>query len=334
MQSTSIEWATVSWNPIRGCSRVSLGCGGPNGAGGCYAEKIAARFSGPGQPYEGLTTRGRWNGKMRLVEEKLEEPLHWRKPQRIFANSMSDLFHENLTNHEIARVFATMARAYWHTFLVLTKRHARMERFFREQEPPIGFQWPLPNVFLGVSVENQATADERIPILLQIPAAVLFVSYEPALGGVSFFKFFAECACGHGHGFSACPNTGAIAQSCHRCDCTRLRPLISQVIPGGESGPKARPCNVAWIRSVIEQCKAAGTACFVKQLGANVRDRNDAGFDGDEDDNWPEGTDARPLEERNWQGDPVRVHLRDRKGGDMDEWPNDLRVRQFPEARV
>jgi protein gp37 len=130
---TSIEWTDATWNCVRGCSRVSPGCGGANHEGGCYAEKIAARFSGPGQPFEGFAERtkfgGRWTGKMALVEEMLTVPLRWKKPRRIFVNSMSDLFHENLPDEAIDKVFAVMALAPQHTFQVLTKRSDRMRAY-------------------------------------------------------------------------------------------------------------------------------------------------------------------------------------------------------------
>ena len=196
---SKIEWTDATWNPIRGCSRVSEGCRH------CYAERVAARFSGPGQPYEGLvrisnTLDGRkptgWNGTVRMVAEHLADPLRWKKPRRIFVNSMSDLFHERLTNEQIAAVFGVMAAAGSHTFQVLTKRAARMREWFAWAgdhgasgarsacrasaalylgalpEPPGADTWPLPNVWLGVSAENQAAADERIPDLLATPAAV------------------------------------------------------------------------------------------------------------------------------------------------------------------
>jgi len=358
MQETSIEWATATWNPTRGCSRVSPGCGGPNGVGGCYAEKVAVRFSGPGLAYEGLTTRGRWNGVMKLVEKKIDDPLRWKTPERIFVNSMSDLFHENLTNHEIARVFATMARAHWHTFLVLTKRHERLPRFFAEQEPPIGFAWPLPNVWLGVSVENQEYADRRIPELLQAPATVRFLSIEPLLGPVNLKRVgtlqtlasamprevarIRDQARPHTASGMQIDTLSEVRTIYHQTPdhmggftCTPGKPRIDWVIVGGESGPGARPCNVAWIRSIAQQCRAAAVPVFVKQLGANVRDRNDAGFDGDDETSWPDDPRMSRIkhlvpEGNEMQGDLVRVHLRDRKGGNMHEWPPDIRVREFP----
>lgn len=228
-----------------------------------------------------------------------------------------------------------MAIARDHTFQILTKRPARMRDFIVKQQevwkrlgPETGR--PLPNVWLGVSVEDQATADERIPLLLQTPAAKRFVSYEPALAAVDFRPYVTQLdvlCCPHcgfrtnrqGHG--PCPNDGAPLGPDIRLD---------QIIVGGESGPGARCCEVAWLRSTVRQCRAAGVAAFVKQVGANVIDRNDAGFEGDTPTSWPMDTRVEHLTHQNWQGDPVRVRLRNSKGGRMEEWPADLRVREMP----
>lgn len=297
--STTIEWTDATWNPIRGCSLVSAGCKN------CYAMKQAHRFSGPGKPYEGLTEIGPhgplWTGKIRLVPEALEEPLHWRKPRRIFVNSMSDLFHEDVPDEFICRVFGAMLAASRQIFQVLTKRPERMQKLLRD----IGFAndvavfgnwgepvvpWPLPNVHLGVSIEDQATADERIPILLRTPAAVRFVSYEPALGPVDLSQFIPV----HAHSSFRAARMA-----------NQNLPCINWVIVGGESGPGARPCDVAWIRSIKDQCQAAGTKLFVKQLGSYVRVENAV-------------------------GGLSRLRLQDKKGGDIREFPEDLRVREFP----
>jgi protein gp37 len=163
------------------------------------------------------------------------------------------------------------------------------------------FQWPLPNVWLGVSVEDQQRADERIPLLLQTPAAVRFLSVEPLLGPISFR--WAKW-----HDYKSAPvNPEDGRQHLNEYDGFRG---IGWVIAGGESGPGARPCDVSWVRSIVAQCKAAGVPCFVKQLGANVSGYN------------PHGTWVRG-----------RPHFYDSKAGDMAEWPEDLRVRQMPEVK-
>lgn len=299
---TGISWTDATWNPIRGCSRVSEGCRN------CYAERVAARFSGPGQPYDGLIRLRRragaekqhadgWSGMVRLVGEHLADPLKWRKPRRIFVNSMSDLFHESLTNEQIAAVFGVMAAAPHHTFQVLTKRSMRMREWFTwvEADPVgscivpmsrcigharvelgngtiLGFkepQWPLPNVWLGVSVEHQAAADERIPELLRTPAAVRFLSCEPLIGEVHLD--LGRCDDPY-HG----PSEWSISDNnmpwCNECDQERsfghwLRcdDGIDWVIAGCESGPGARPAEVAWFRSLRDQCAAAKVPFFLKQ---------------------------------------------------------------------
>lgn len=464
VSKTSIAWTDSTWSPTRGCSRVSEGCRN------CYAERQAVRQKGSG--YEGLvrlTPEGpRWTGAVRLVPEMLDAPLRWREPRRIFVNSMSDLFHERLSNEDIAAVFGVMAAAPRHTFQCLTKRPERMHAFLsapdvrhkvaqardsvlvdfehnpvekwapipgfdgyeasshgnirsdsgplkvhenkrtgrlavtiwnhgepatepvhrlvllahcggpsepglevchrngkkldnrlanlrwgtrseNQQEkvehgarggpakltpeqveavkaarrtgrtqqsvgdefgvsrslvsmiesgrvwaPPAWLQWPLPNVWLGVSVEDQATADARIPHLLRTPAAVRFVSYEPALGPVDFepclqYEPFTD----------KYKMTLGLKEWCG----------LDWIIVGGESGPGARPFDVTWARTIIRQCREAGVACFVKQLGANAVESSPA-FDGP----------------------PVRRHFADRKGGSLAEWPESLRVRQFPGA--
>jgi protein gp37 len=268
MGQTKIEWTDRTWNPTRGCSRVSEGCRN------CYAERMASRFSDEGHAFEGIAIRTpsgpRWTGKVELIESKLSEPLHWKKPQRVFVNSMSDLFHEALSHEAIIEVFAVMALAAWHTFQILTKRPERMFRILNSPAflecvedrqaslsrshggVPIGIDKPLPNVWLGVSVEDQATADARTPLLLQTPAAIRFVSYEPALGPVDFSNYVYQCY-----------------QPVK--DFPRERPAkfpaLNWIIAGGESGPGARPAHPDWFRSARDQCKAAGVAFFFKQWG-------------------------------------------------------------------
>jgi protein gp37 len=299
-------------------------------AGGClncYAARMAARnlpeLRSPttGEPYAVMRESGpRWTGRVELIPSKLDEPLRWRKPRRVFVNSMSDLFHEALSNEDIERVFARMALAQEHTFQVLTKRPARMLDWFRSGVPGLETReedvaraaahaggiawdgrgsdrwayppgcgdvsnrrvwpgWPLPNVWLGVSVEDQATADERIPLLLQVPAAKRFVSYEPALGPVDLRPWLPFTDPVYPHGLLG---TG------------RPEDNLTWVIVGGESGPGARPFDLTWARSVVAQCKAAGVAAFYKQGGASNSCAHSA------------------------------------KGGHFECFPQDLKVREFP----
>lgn len=278
---TAIEWTDATWNPIRGCTRLSPGCGGGTPGdlkGGCYAERVAARFSGPGQAYEGLAEMrngaARWTGKLRLVEEALTQPLRWKRPRRIFVNSMSDLFHEVLTDEQIDRVFAVMALAPQHTFQVLTKRSARMRAYMTDTSqrrsdglgtavvaldptmPLECLRWPLPNVWLGVSAEDQTRADERVPDLLATPAATRFVSAEPLLGPIDFGLHRVD-------GIAVDPLCDDCGER-HEGACDAL----DWIIVGGESGPGARPMHPHWARDIRDACAAAGVAFFHKQNGA------------------------------------------------------------------
>lgn len=256
--NSRIEWTDSTWNPTRGCSLVSAGCTN------CYAMRVAHRFSGDEQPYAGLTKMTShgpvWTGAVTIRPEMLLQPMHWRKPQRIFVDSMSDLFHEEVPDDFILSVFTVMARCPQHTFQVLTKRPERMEYLLttwgnqgltlREGRGVV-----LPNVWLGVSVEDQATADERIPLLLQTPAAVRWISAEPLLGPIDLLStgkgdILYECECG-GAG----------------CDLCEGIPRLDWVVVGGESGPNARPMHPDWARSLRDQCQAAGVPYFFKQWG-------------------------------------------------------------------
>jgi protein gp37 len=361
MAKTEISWTDFVWNPTRGCSRVSPGCGGAKGQGGCYAERQAARFAGPGGAYEGLVRLGkqgpRWTGAMRLVVEKLSEPMRWRKPKKIFVNSMSDLFHEGLTNEEIAAVFGAMAACPQHTFQVLTKRAKRMREWFEwvasfegEHGPPpddvvaihasnlidcdrVQRPWPLPNVWIGVSVEDQQRADERIPELQRVPSAVRFLSVEPMLGPVVVAPWLTRrTAIVHFEAFT--PE----AKAAYPTAPTHMQHEgVSWVIVGGESGPGARPFDPAWAESVIEQCHAASVACFVKQMGGHIAG-SESGFGAVHRWHLEGGgcwtapligplVGVRPE-------NAVGFQLCDAHGGDPLEWPERLRVRNFPEARL
>jgi protein gp37 len=328
--ASKIEWTDAVWNPVRGCSRVSEGCRH------CYAERQAARFANPGQPFEGFVsvrsqvsgmryesvaaagswTEPHWTGRVELIESKLAEPLSWRKPRRVFVNSMSDLFHESLPDEAIDRVFAVMAlpECNKHTFQVLTKRPERMREYLAALPArwkglwPLDGALPLPNLWLGVSIEDQASVT-RAWELLKTRAALRFVSIEPLLGPIDLDEI------------------EALHKEWRRG--ATIGTYLDWVIVGGESGPGARPCEVAWVRSIADQCRRSRVPVFVKQLGAHPIARlydelgeevYEALYDG------PDG----PLTESDF---PMRVPLRDRKGGDPHEWPEDLRIREFPEVR-
>lgn len=325
---TTISWTEATWNPIIGCARVSEGCRN------CYAEVQAKRIAlmHPGSAYEGVLRRGKagellpmWNGKVTLMPERLDQPIRWKRPRLIFVNSMSDLFHDDVPFEYVAAVFGVMGAARQHTFQVLTKRPARMLEFFAWlaaspiEDPasseatraivrcayhaakltntyaPISMiprpgAWPLPNVWLGVSCENQAAADERIPLLLRCPAVVRWVSAEPLLGPINFDARSMGCV-------------GHLAE-------TFGNPLLHWIVVGGESGPGARPCRVDWIRDIVDDCRAAGVAVYVKQVGAVAMER--ALIHGEDDHHW---------------------RTRHPKGGDPAEWPLALNVQEYPKTQ-
>ena len=272
--TTGIAWTNASWNPLRGCERVSEGCKH------CYAEILAARHSYPGGWGEGIAkwvTRpdgakeARWTGVIRTVPELLDAPLRWRKPRRIFVNSMSDLFHSDVPESLIDAVFRVMIQARQHVYQILTKRPERMFAYlsrFRPDgegwvtrdgaramgEPQSGplfaeNRWPPPQIWLGVSVEDQPTADERIPLLLQTSAAKRLLSYEPALAAVDFQRWLC------------------IRRSTGLSEWVRdgERNGLDWIIVGGESGHARREMNIDHARSVIAQCRSAGVPIYVKQ---------------------------------------------------------------------
>lgn len=250
---TGIEWTDATWNPVTGCTEVSPGCDH------CYAKTFAERWRGtPHHYFE--------NGfDVQLRPERLTQPLRWRRPRRIFVNSMSDLFHDQVPDDYIAHVFAVMQSCAAHTFQVLTKRHGRMRSLLNSdgfweavtdfgvhvmrQRPSRSQLWPdhgqkhgyLPNVWLGVSAENQQWANIRIPALLDTPAAVRFVSAEPLIGPIDLAT-------------TAQPNVGGV-------------PKLDWVIVGGESGRGARPMHLDWVRTLRDQCVDADVAFLFKQHG-------------------------------------------------------------------
>ncbi len=284
---TKIEWTDATWNILTGCTRVSPGCEN------CYAERLAATRMKNHPRYQGvsqMTPAGpRFTGVVRWHEELLEVPLRWRKPKMIFVSAQSDLFHPLVPAEFIAKVFATMAEARQHRFQILTKRPERASDLLNDP-PGDATTWPLPNVWIGTSVEDQERADPRILHLLNCPAAVRFLSVEPLLGPIDLGLLGTipkEIA----------PTYSLVADRLH------------WVIVGAESGPGARPMRLEWARSIVEQCRSARVACFVKQLGPVVylKDSRGPGVIGET---------------------PLR--LKHPKGGDPSEWPEDLRVREFP----
>lgn len=335
--NTPIEWTGRTWNPLvayltrevevtrkngekvkitagtRGwfCTKCSPGCAH------CYAEKINLRL-GNGLEY---AVKNLAEIEFRLIN--MEAPLHWRKPGFVFVNSMTDLFHEAVPRHLIDQVFAVMALAQNQTFQVLTKRSKEMREYLRGCDDGAHFAtarpriinhvarlrcpfkipaFPLPNVWLGVSAENQKYWNERVPDLIKTPAAVRFVSAEPLLDSIDISSFVSD------HPRSA------------------NEPRLNWIIVGGESGPKSRPCNVHGIRRIMEQCRAEQVAVFVKQLGATPYDYAPY-VDGDP--HFAGWTLVHINDDKFWS---KYYQLKDRKGGDMSEWPEEFRVRQMPEV--
>lgn len=242
-EHTKISWTNRVWNPVSGCSPVSEGCRH------CYASRMAKRLAGrcgyPAAPHQFDVT---------LHPERLDMPLKWKKPCRVFVDSMSDLFHEDVPDGFISGIWMRMMVASQHTFQILTKRPERMAtlvpQLFRDiisDQPTI-----LPNLWLGASVENQQTADERIPWLLKTPAVVRFVSVEPMLGPVDLWK-------------ADYPAPGGGKQGA----VTSWPGGLDWVICGCESGPGARPMNPGWARNLKNQCQAAGTPFFLKQMSVD-----------------------------------------------------------------
>lgn len=229
-----IAWTERTWNPTRGCSRISPGCVN------CYAEKIASRFNGPGAPFEGFAHKvnghAAWTGKVELIESKLLEPLSWRKPQRVFVNSMSDLFHEALSFEDIDKVFTTMIAAPQHVYQILTKRAERMREYFQSGRhdggcgPDRATYHLDQQIWLGCSVEDRQRKT-RIDSLRQTPAGLRFLSIEPLLEDIGILDLRG----------------------------------ISWVIVGYESGPRPRPAEEQWVRNIKNQCVEAGVAFFYKQ---------------------------------------------------------------------
>jgi protein gp37 len=328
---TGIAWSDATWNPVTGCTKVSQGCKH------CYAEREWARLTA--NP-KATAYYGRAFTDVACHENRLDQPLRWSKPRMIFVNSMSDLFHEDVPESFIDRVFAIMGlnqvmRDTPHVFQILTKRPERMQAYMSdpdtvwrvtramkahgpelpgENSPPA---WPLPNVWLGVSIEDQATADERIPLLLQTPAAVRWVSAEPLLGPIDL----EEVPVGMSGPLRQHGGAGTDTQK------------LDWIVVGGESGPNSRPMHAEWVRKLRDDSAAAGVPFFMKQLGYRYLDASQRVM----------GAGCR--DSLRFPRDPVRedwsaeasgygiyriTRLAHRAGADMAEWPTDLRVREWP----
>lgn len=262
---SKIQWCDATINPAYGCSPVSPACDH------CYAARMAGRL---GELTQGTHQDGKWTGRINLFPERMMQALKWREPRRIFIGSMTDLFHGRMPWGFLEEVFAFMRRAQQHTFLLLTKRAENMRSFMKNlayahhcgARGLAGWEWPPRNVWLGVTAENQAMADERIPILLDTPAANRFVSIEPMLGAVDLRPWLPG-PCQHpdcSDGSIPVGNDGG--RPCPWCQCGPLDRLDWTIV-GGESGPNARPMHPDWARGLRDQCQAAGVPYFFKQWG-------------------------------------------------------------------
>lgn len=246
-QQSTIEWTDLTWNPVVGCSIASAGCTN------CYAMRMAARLQAMGSPkYEGLTRKTKrgavWTDKVRCDEASLEIPLSWKKPRRVFVNSMSDLFHPDVPVSFVGRIWQVMAATPQHNYQILTKRPDRMAAALQEIA-----EVPLPNVWLGTSVEGPKVMD-RIDDLRRTPAAIRFISFEPLIARLPSLDLAG----------------------------------IDWAIVGGESGPRARPMKEEWVEDILDQCLSDGTAFFFKQWGGVNKKKTGRLLNGRTYDEMPE----------------------------------------------
>lgn len=293
---TKIEWTDATVNAINGCSVTSPGCTN------CYAMRWAGTRMKHHPSRAGLTVDSNagpvWNGEVRFSETALLQPLRWKRPRTIFWNAHGDMFHENVPDEWIDRCFAVMTLRPQHSHQILTKRSARMRAYLSdprtvgrieiiqtnlyrskkmikrdglgcERIKVAGANWPLPNVWLGVSVEDQRRADERIPDLLATPAAVRFLSCEPLLEMLDLEDVRFPALDADYYGVNALTGAGHRADEDGNTDADPCEyPSLDWVIVGGESGPGARPMANEWAQSIVDQCRAASVPVFVKQLSS------------------------------------------------------------------
>lgn len=295
---TKIEWADATVNAVNGCSVVSPGCTN------CYAMRLAGTRMKHHPSRAGLTIDTKagpvWNGEVRLSETALMQPLSWRRPRRIFWNAHGDLFHESVPDEWIDRVFAVAGDTDQHVHMILTKRSARMRSYLAARRDAKPFMVPLGNgliaqhpfnnellpprnVWLGVSVEDQSRADERIPDLLATPAAVRFLSCEPLLADLDLEDVRFRGGARDYYGVNALTGSGHRADEDGNTDADPCEyPALDWVIAGGESGPGARPMHPDWVRSLRDQCADAGVPFHFKQWGEwlPIADRDKHGFNG------------------------------------------------------
>ena len=329
--ATGIEWTDATSNPFKfrdretgeivwACVKKSAGCAN------CYAETLAKRY-GRGGPFTNVAME---KVEPFVCEKELKQLLTSTKlaGKKVFVGDMTDIFGEWVTDEMLDKFFHTIENRPNVIFQLLTKRADRMKKY-------LSWRWgegriPSRHIWCGVSVENQAVADERIPLLLETPAAVRFLSCEPLIGAVDLTKCWMSDKSGWWNSLTGkltCRiKLNAGGEAWGETEKPLRRPL-DWIIIGGESGPGARPCNVDWIRSLVEQCSVAGVAAFVKQLGGYVQDKN-----ARIERQFPESM-CWPTATAEDDADHIRItDLKNKKGGDPDEWPEDLRIREFPKA--
>jgi len=350
--ATKIEWTDRTWNPTTGCDRVSLGCDH------CYALTMARRLKAMGQAKYQRDGNPKTSGPgfgLSVHADVLAEPLSWSSPQMVFVNSMSDLFHQAVPEEFIARVWTVMAATPQHTYQILTKRHARMRSIVRriawrtptteerqrgvrgsvayvqqneQLNDHLGEPRVLPNVWLGVSAENQHWADIRIPALLETPAQVRFVSAEPLTGAIDFDGQWLDGQCAECQGSG---HKGGGEWTCTVCQGEGDLPRLHWVIAGGESGPGARPMHPDWPRLIRDQCSEAGVAFHFKQRGSYTWEAGSGWREPDlyvNDDTGEALPEVEVPDTGSWQG-VWRVGKK-RAGRELDGRTWD----EFPEARV
>lgn len=325
-ENSKIEWTDATFNPWVGCTKLSPACDN------CYAETWARRTGHPEL----------WQGERRRTSAAYwQQPLKWNRRAeadgrrlRVFCASLADVFDNQVPERWRDDLWHRIEQTPHLDWLLLTKRPQNVAKMLPDPRigvKPWGNGWP--NVWLGTTAENQEEADRRIPLLLQTPAAARFVSAEPLLGPIDLRRWV-----GGPDEDGNCLRCGCLwddASEEHECP-PGFGGRLDWIIVGGESGPNARELEIEWVRNLVQQCARAKVPCFLKQLGQKVRDRNDRGFEGEEPDHWDVQGDYDRIEHDpdgyrdGYQGAPVRIHLRDRKGGNPDEWPADLRVREFP----
>ncbi len=332
---TKIPYVDETWNPVVGCTKVSAGCLN------CYAGRMAVRLAGQsavkagklfnpediigvGKYYQVVNNKKRrWNNEVFCDEKALELPLHWTKPRRIFVNSMSDTFHEQVTIGFLTHIFDTIKQCPQHIFQILTKRPEQAFKMMWERHMDNG-GWRYfgegsyhPNIHLGTTCEDQENADKRIPYLLQCPAAVRFVSAEPLLGDIDFRLLSKETK-------EHYITTGDYDNRFH----------LDQVIIGAESlgGHPGRECKIEWVRNLVRQCKAAGVAVFVKQIHMWRVEDSGNGYTFHESENTADNYFDSMWSEGHQRGKPKRVLLKYPR--DMELFPLDLQCWEYPESEV